>query len=212
MERGPYKRKLLVYGFGINDADYVTQKYDIVEGKRRRVWVCPYYEDWRQMLKRCYSTPYQKDRPMYVGCSVCEEWRYFSNFIKWVDQQPNRDWQNCDLDKDILVNGNRVYSSETCVYVTKQINILFRECKERDLPMGVYRKNGKFSACCQDVFTGKLEHLGSFANIEDAENCFLSHRSSMLIRLAGEQQDLRVSAAILKRLSGKRDGRRSSLC
>jgi hypothetical protein len=196
MESVPFKRSILVYGFGVNATDYVTQKFSNFNGKKKKAWTCPYYEDWRHMLKRCYSKTFQKERPMYIGCTVSEEWKYFSNFKRWVDEQPNRDWESCDLDKDILVCGNRVYGPETCVYVSKQINILFRNENVRDLPTGVYMKNGRFASSCHNVFTGKLEHLGYFDTVEAAEKYFLQHRLTMFEKLALTQEDPRVVEAI----------------
>ena len=72
------KAKKLVYGVGINDADYAVQKCEIVgyvNGKRKRrlVWICPYYLAWCSMLKRCQSAKYQEKKPTYKGCSVSEE-------------------------------------------------------------------------------------------------------------------------------------------
>lgn len=111
--------KKLVAGHGINDVNYTTQIYKIVEGrtpfgrkKKVRVWVCPYYEKWASMLRRAYSKVYHKKRPTYIGSSVCEEWLYLSNFIKWVDSQPEDNWANLQLDKDFLVSGNKHYSPE----------------------------------------------------------------------------------------------------
>lgn len=61
----------LVYGVGINDADYVVQRKETIEvngvRKRRLVWVCPYYQVWRTMLRRCYSTKYHDRQPTYKG-------------------------------------------------------------------------------------------------------------------------------------------------
>ena len=74
----------LVYGAGINDADYVVVKLGTIEvngvRKRKRVWYCPYYRVWTHMLERCYSDKYQDRKPTYKGCSVSEEWLRFSNF------------------------------------------------------------------------------------------------------------------------------------
>ena len=69
----------LVYGVGINDADYVVQKYETivyVNGKRKRrlVWICPFYQSWKHMLQRCYSNKFKERNPTYEGCSVSEEW------------------------------------------------------------------------------------------------------------------------------------------
>ena len=119
------KDKRLVYGVGINDADYVVEKRETigyVNGvqKQKLVWVCPYYRVWSNMLMRCYSAKYQERQPTYKGCSVSEEWLTFSNFRRWMEEQ---DWEWMQLDKDILFNGNKVYSVETCVFVTKAVNL-----------------------------------------------------------------------------------------
>ena len=50
------KPKKLIYGMGINDADYVVEireQSGYVNGarKRRIAWTCPYYQTWRNMLK-----------------------------------------------------------------------------------------------------------------------------------------------------------------
>lgn len=119
----------LAFGWGVADAEYtITQKEDlpILNGKRRQkvLWICPYYSRWRNMLRRCFDSKYHKNQPTYKGCTVHEGWKYLSNFIKWVDSQPNRDWENCHLDKDFLVEGNKHYSPDTCVYVPKSLNSL----------------------------------------------------------------------------------------
>lgn len=58
----------IVYGVGINDADYVTQP--TVNGGRGS---CLFYQTWRSMIERCYSLKRLKKFPSYLGCSVCEE-------------------------------------------------------------------------------------------------------------------------------------------
>lgn len=197
MEKGIYKRKVLIHGWGINDSDYVTQRYFTDEsGIRRSEWKCPIYSDWMGMLRRCYCKSYKAEVPTYSGCTITEEWKYFSNFKQWVESQPNKDWQNCDLDKDILVNGNKVYSPDTCVYVSKQINILFRELKVRDLPDGVYKKGNRFAASTQDYFTSKLKHLGSFGDVASAEKCVREYRHNMYCKIADTQSDQRIAEVL----------------
>ena len=67
----------LVYGVGINDADYVVRRMKTIKvnGKRKQklVWECPYYRVWKAMLQRCYSIKTQDKNPSYKGCSVSEE-------------------------------------------------------------------------------------------------------------------------------------------
>ena len=111
------KPKRLVYGVGINDADYVVQKWETigyVNGKQKQklIWICPYYSAWKSMLKRCYSSKYQDKRPTYKGCSVSDEWLTFSVFKVWMEKQ---DWEGKQLDKDLLFEGNKIYSADTCV-------------------------------------------------------------------------------------------------
>ena len=99
----------LIQGVGTNDANYTVKISEdlprLPNGKRRRkvVWRCPYYSRWESMLSRVYSKNYHLRRPTYKGCSVCEEWLLFSNFKKWVDEQPCGDWENRHLDKDLLI-------------------------------------------------------------------------------------------------------------
>jgi hypothetical protein len=77
------------------------------------------YERWHAMLRRCYYKVGGKHvYPAYKDCTVCDEWLTFQNFADWHEQHYPKiegDWQ---LDKDIIVRGNTVYSPERCKYVT----------------------------------------------------------------------------------------------
>jgi len=120
-------QRRLVRGVGVNDANYN------VHGKEGR---CPFYTKWYDMLKRCYSSRFHKQYPSYIGCSVCPEWHYFSKFRLWME---NQKWEGLELDKDILVKGNKVYSPDTCCFIPKAINYLFGSGrkKKNNLPEGV---------------------------------------------------------------------------
>ena len=83
------KTRKLVYGVGINDSNYVVRRFETigyVNGKQKQklIWVCPYYQTWTNMLNRCYSIKYQERNKTYIGCSVSEEWKTFSNFRSWM--------------------------------------------------------------------------------------------------------------------------------
>lgn len=103
-----------VYGVGINDANY--QITPIINGRQV---MCPIYQAWSGMLERCYSGKYQAKKPTYIGCAVCNEWLTFSKFRAWMLKQ---DWQGKQIDKDIRVKGNKIYSAETCMFVTNKEN------------------------------------------------------------------------------------------
>lgn len=107
------------FGVGINDADYKVQLLIRENGRLFCLWKCPFYVVWSDMLMRCYSEKYQRKSPTYVGCTVCEEWLIFSNFKAWMEKQ---DWEGKVLDKDLLVEGNKIYSPSTCKFLPNEIN------------------------------------------------------------------------------------------
>ena len=83
------------------------------------------YKVWYSMLQRCYKECYI-NKPTYKDCTVCDEWLCFENFEKWYNENYYEvDDEIMNLDKDILVKGNKIYSPETCCFVPKRINILF---------------------------------------------------------------------------------------
>ena len=60
---------------------------------------------WTGMLERCYSQKLKQKHPTYIGCTCCSEWKYYSNFKKWFNEN-YYEFENCkyemNLDKDIL--------------------------------------------------------------------------------------------------------------
>ena len=198
------KAKKLVFGVGINDADYVTQRKETIEvngvRKQKLVWICPYYRVWHNMLKRCYSTKYQEKMPTYKGCSVSEEWLRFSNFRRWMEKQ---DWEGMQLDKDLLFEGNKVYSAETCVFVTSMVNSFTTDsgASRGEWSIGVYwhKPTGKFLSQCSNPFTKKGEHLGCFTCEIEAHQAWLKRKLELAALLAAEQTDERVAKALIER-------------
>ena len=133
----------LIHGVGINDVDYAVQVlrtigYD-ADGKQiqKLEWFCPYHSTWKGMLKRCYSEAFLRTTPSYRGCTVTEHWLTFSNFKSWMMTQ---DWHGKQLDKDILFTGNKIYSPDTCVFVSSRINTFLLGCEKGrgEFPIGVH--------------------------------------------------------------------------
>jgi hypothetical protein len=77
---------------------------------------------WHRMVRRCYDDKFHESNTTYFDCEVCEEWLIFSNFASWFKEHYVEGWQ---LDKDILVDGNRIYSPRTCCFVPQEINSIF---------------------------------------------------------------------------------------
>ena len=196
------RKKSLIAGVGINDADYVTRKFETINGKQKLVWVCPFYRRWYDMLTRCYSAKHLEKFPTYKGCTVIEEWKTFSNFRNWMIEQ---DYEGKQLDKDILIEGNKVYSPETCVFVSKLVNSFFVDSGaiRGDYPIGVSfnKPNGKFRSNCSNPFTKKGEHLGCFDCPNEAHLVWKARKHELACMLADSEHvnDPRVAEALKTR-------------
>lgn len=180
-----YTKRRLVRGVGINDADYNIGKKEFINGKHEIVWMCPFYQTWVNILHRCYYEKQHLRRPTYKGCSVCEEWFTFSNFKVWMETQ---DWQGKQLDKDLLKEGNKVYSPEYCIFVDPKINtfVTDRGASRGDYMIGVcwHKRAGKFQSNCSNPFTSKKEYLGLFTNELEAHLAWKHRKHELACMLA----------------------------
>ena len=127
------------------------------------------------MLRRCYDKNFQEKEPSYKDVTVCEEWLCYQNFAKWYEENYYEvENEEMELDKDILIKGNKIYSPSTCIFVPKGINCLFTNRKNNrgDLPIGVNKQGDKFrSSCCNG--RNKRVVLGTF---DDKHNAFLMYK------------------------------------
>lgn len=185
-------RKIL-YGVAINDSDYVTSP--TINGVRFK---CPFYAKWSSMIRRCYSDIHLKTHPSYEGCSVCDEWMVFSNFKKWMEQQ---DWEGKELDKDLLIKGNKVYSPETCCFLTRAVNSFMTDSGARrgKLKIGVTMDYGKFKAHCRNPFKDKVENLGHYKSEDEAHRAWRARKIQIAQQLAMLETDERIISALICR-------------
>lgn len=109
--------KKMLFGVGINDADY-----PVTTNKDGKSVSCPFFSKWSWMLYRCYDPVTLNNNPRYRGCFVCDEWLTFSNFKKWMEAQ---EWEGMELDKDIIIEGNKTYCPEACAFVHLRTNRFF---------------------------------------------------------------------------------------
>lgn len=148
------------------------------------------YQYWRGMLKRCYDDSFQRERPTYRGCVVCDEWHNFQVFAKWIYKQGFVDC-GYELDKDILMAGNKVYSPETCCLVPRQINTVLNNCSASrgELPQGVssYKKSGKYRARVR--VSGKGVSLGVFDSVDEAYKAYKRAKEDNVKTIALEWKD-----------------------
>lgn len=160
--------KKTVGNFGINDANYSVIHHGYTNGKRVVTWTCPFYRKWRNMIYRV------KTHQNYEGSSVCEDWKYFTNFKNWMESQP---WENNELDKDIIFKGNKVYAPSTCCFVPHFVNTLLLDRRKArgDYPLGVSYQPVSETTVTEGPFRRKyvaqitkIGYLGIFHTTEDA--------------------------------------------
>jgi len=190
MSHKVYKKTRLVQGVGINDADYaVAPRVNGVRGPK-----CPFYVIWEGMLKRCYSEKYQKLKPTYIGCTITSEWLIFSNFKLWM---MNQDWEGKELDKDILIQHNKLYSPSTCIFVSRAINKLIDEKKSRrgKFKIGVRSLGkGRYTARCG--IYGKNKYLGAFNSEIEAHEAYKAAKYKHIKEVASKQSEPLRSALL----------------
>lgn len=133
------------------------------------------YQRWKDMHRRCRSgTSAQVQSPHYIGCSVVPEWETFDVFMEWAETQIGFSTKEYNLDKDLLVYGNLVYSPETCLFLPSQLNSFFISSRKTrgQWPQGVCWDSyyNKFRAQCSVDF--KVTKIGLFDNPDDAHQAY----------------------------------------
>jgi hypothetical protein len=111
-----------------------------------------------------------------------------------------QDWQDKELDKDILAEGNKIYSPKTSVFVDGSVNKFINDsgASRGKYMIGVARRKEthSFAAMCHNGFTGKLENIGYFKTEIDAHNAWKKRKHELACQLADLQTDQRVADAL----------------
>lgn len=127
------------------------------------------YQAWKGMIYRCFDEKTKEKQPTYKNVSCCKDWLLFENFYEWLHSQEN--FENLynqtkwNVDKDIIIKGNKVYSPDTCCLVPNNVNSLFikKDNYRGDLPIGVKKSHKSFMARCSNPITENREYLGSYS-------------------------------------------------
>lgn len=148
------------------------------------------YATWQSIKYRCKHNRWMKDnRPTYDECSYCPEWGEFTPFEEWALKQKN--WDIWQLDKDLLIAGNKVYSPETCVFVPAWLNTL-----DKGSPKGYQIHQGKYRALMR--LDGKTKHLGMFNTAKEAQQVYIAEKLMLICRLVKDINavDVRIFPAL----------------
>ena len=171
--RGTIKDKLKPTVYGVGYLGEGTCKAALDGGKTKT------YSVWVNMLVRCYCTEYQEKYPCYKDCTVVEEWHSFQNFAKWYEENYVEGYH---LDKDIKIEGNRIYGPDTCMLVSRQDNNEKAKAKHYKVvnPEGVVVSIYNMNKFCRDnnltaknlskVYHGKRKHHKGWTKYEEENN------------------------------------------
>lgn len=175
------KRKS-VAGVGINDATYISQP-TIGGGLRVR---CPAYNTWIAIINRGHSSTFKRKHPSYSTATVDDAWHSFMSFRSWWIGNYVDGWQ---LDKDLLIDGNKSYGPGKCLYVPNWVNTIieYGESINPDLPIGVCKnKSGRMPYQATVSINGRTKHLGRFNNPLDAHKAYVSAKLNHIDSVADE--------------------------
>lgn len=188
----------MVQGIG-----YKGSKYPTATGKIH----LREYNLWGGMLLRCIKKYWDK-YPTYEGVTCSENFKYYAFFYEWCQTQKGfnskdingKSWQ---LDKDLLIKGNKLYSEDTCVFVPLRINqLLVKRTNHRgEHPIGVKMCSDKksFEASCS-ITTNKRQYLGHFKTAYEAFLAYKTFKEALIKDVANEykeQLDPRAYQAIM---------------
>ena len=176
-----------VYGVGI-----IGTKYPItINGVKTKE-----YALWQSMLKRCYSDTYQKRYPTYIDCKCSENFKSYEYFYEWCHKQigfgVDGNGNPFQLDKDLLIKGNKVYSENTSVFIPREINqvLVKRTALRGERLIGVYwHKRGKAFAAQVNKSNGGSEYLGLFNTEIEAFNAYKIAKEIYIKELANKWRD-----------------------
>lgn len=153
---------------------------------------------WENIKNRCEYLPIKDELRFgkYSDVDSCPEWKDFQNFAKWFEEINNAGYfhEGWQLDKDLLVKGNKIYCPEFCTFLPEDINkALNTKSRNRgELPLGIcyaYDSHNKVVnkrniqvtfACKNSEFALKLYMLASeieegFALYKEAREKYIRH-------------------------------------
>ena len=161
-----------VYGVGISGTKYQIT----IDGVKTKE-----YGLWKGMLMRCYSESFKKKQPTYEGCKCSENFKRYEYFYEWCNKQVGFGVEGFELDKDLLIKGNKVYSESTCVFLPQEINTLLTKSTSSrgEYLIGVcWHKARKAFMAQVGKGKGKLKHLGYFTTEIEAYNAYNAYKQA----------------------------------
>lgn len=180
--KNPFARSVKNFGyFGVG-------KYKASSHKR-------IYDIWYGMINRCYSEDYHENHISYEDCTVHPDWACFQTFAQWFEREKGSNLPGYQLDKDILLYGNKQYGPSACAFVPNYVNnfssLRYIKNKE-DLPAGVYissrkisKSAPKYAASITSAKTNRKLHLGNYSTPMCAHAAWQKEKANQLYVIIG---------------------------
>jgi hypothetical protein len=158
---------------------------------------------WNAMRGRCKEGGcVQETFPSYIGCKMSPEFAIFDKFVLWHENQVGFGVYGYDLDKDLLVPGNKIYGVDTCILIPCSLNSFLATTYQNNGCLPGVRKtiSGTFRA--QIKINGKNIELGTHKTMEIAYQIYkeakYKERDRWVSRLESGEfiVDLKVTKAL----------------
>lgn len=152
---------------------WVLSFRDSLTKEQKYTWLGRKYKSMKDRAK--VGGAEQRRYPRYAGCYTT--FTDFQDFANWAVQQKGYAEDGFELDKDLLCTSDeKVYAKENCVFVPKEINLLFNKVKplRSECGIGVQKTGyGKFRAKIK--YNNSNVYLGTFDTIDAA---FLAYKTA----------------------------------
>ena len=151
--------------------DYILDSDGIMKPRIK----CKSFSQWNDMIRRTTDSRFKEIKPTYKDCNISENFKDFNYFHNWCLQQIGYNKNGYELDKDILIKGNKEYSENHCCFVPKEINMQFvkSDTIRGDYPIGVtkVKSTGKY------ITQVKRKRLGRYSSLSNSvEEAFIKYK------------------------------------
>lgn len=143
----------------------------------------PSYSAWRFLMMRLFCEKRLLINPTYRGCTICKSWCNFQVFSDWFYSHESYGL-GYELDKDLLVSGNRHYSPETCVMIPQEINKALKTVQVNSVVAGVRKRKNTKGYQVRVTEHGKRRHVGEFYTEEEASAAYVKAKEDYIHSLA----------------------------
>ena len=196
LRKGVVKDKLIpsIFNYGIVGEKYKSRVNGILLKE---------YRYWHSMIERCYSSKLHDGiNKVYKDCTTSKNFKRYEYFYEWCQSQTGFGVEGFELDKDLLIKGNKIYSEDACVFLPKEINTaLVKSTASRGTSLIGTTLNKRLGKYVSQInkFNDK-KHLGVFDTEIEAFNAYKLAKESYLKELANKwksQIDIRAYNALM---------------